>query len=107
MSSKAQIEEIQLKLKITLSIVIAAMLAAAPMLVHSSSAQSVPRRIEVTAKRFDFTPGDITLNKHEAVVLVLKSADVPHGVRFKEPSGASGTSGSNARSDDEIWSILL
>lgn len=84
MSSNAQIEEIYLKLKITLSIVIAVILAAAPMLVQPSSAQSAPRRIEVTAKKFDFTPGEITLKKGEAVVLVLKSADVPHGVRFKE-----------------------
>ncbi|WP_263352967.1 cupredoxin domain-containing protein [Acidicapsa acidisoli] len=73
-----------MKPKINLSIVFAAMLAAALMLVQPSSAQSAPRRIEVTAKRFDFTPGDITVKKGEAVVLVLTSADVPHGIRFKE-----------------------
>ena len=82
--SQAQIEEIHLKLKITLSIIIAAMLTVAPTLVQPSSAQSAPRHIEVTAKRFGFTPGEITLKKGEAVVLTLKSADVPHGVRFKE-----------------------
>lgn len=43
-----------------------------------------PRRIEVTAERFDFAPGDITLKKGEPVVLVLKSADVPHGIRIRE-----------------------
>ena len=73
-----------MKLRITLSIMIAAMLAAVPMQVQQGSAQSAPRRIEVTAKRFDFTPGEITLKKGEAVVLTLKSVDVPHGVRFKE-----------------------
>ena len=50
----------------------------------NSSAQHAPRRIEITAKRFDFTPGEITLKKGEPVVLVLKSLDVPHGVRFRE-----------------------
>ena len=49
-----------------------------------ASGQATPRRIEVTAKRFDFTPGEITLKKGEPVVLVLKSADVPHGLRFRE-----------------------
>jgi cytochrome c oxidase subunit 2 len=55
-----------------------------------------PRRIEVTAKRFSFDPGEITLKKGEPVVLVVKSADVAHGVRFKELNvevkvGAGGT----------------
>lgn len=43
-----------------------------------------PRRIEVTAKRYAFTPGEITLKKGEPVVLVLKSADVAHGIRIRE-----------------------
>jgi cytochrome c oxidase subunit 2 len=47
-------------------------------------AQTTPRRIEITAKRFDFTPGDITLKKDEPVVLVLKSTDVAHGLRFRD-----------------------
>lgn len=49
-----------------------------------ASGQAAPRRIEVTAKRFDFSPGEITLKKGEPVVLVLKSADVAHGVHFHE-----------------------
>jgi cytochrome c oxidase subunit II len=47
-------------------------------------AEDAPKRIEITAKRFDFTPGDITLKKGEPVVLVLKSEDVDHGLKFKE-----------------------
>ncbi len=47
-------------------------------------AQDAPRRIEITAKRFDFTPGDITLKKGVPVVIVFTSEDVPHGVKFKE-----------------------
>src|ERR1700691_577572 len=47
-------------------------------------AQSSPRRIEVVSKRFAFEPGEITLKKGEPVMLVLKSADVAHGLRFRE-----------------------
>jgi Heme/copper-type cytochrome/quinol oxidases, subunit 2 len=47
-------------------------------------AQSVPQRIEITAKRFNFVPGDITLKKGQAVVLILKSSDVEHGLRIRE-----------------------
>jgi cytochrome c oxidase subunit II len=47
-------------------------------------ADNVPRRIEITAKRFAFDPGEITLKKGEPVVLVLKSADVAHGLRFRD-----------------------
>lgn len=47
-------------------------------------AQATPRRIEITAKRFAFEPAEITLKKGEPVVLVLKSADVAHGLRFRE-----------------------
>jgi cytochrome c oxidase subunit II len=47
-------------------------------------AQSEPRRIEVAAKRFAFEPGEITLKKGQPVVLVLKSTDVAHGLRFRE-----------------------
>ena len=47
-------------------------------------AQAAPRRIEVTAKRFEFAPGEITVKKGEPVVLVLHSMDVAHGLRFRE-----------------------
>ncbi len=46
--------------------------------------QDAPKRIEITAKRFSFEPGEITLKKGQPVVLVLKSADVAHGLRFRE-----------------------
>jgi cytochrome c oxidase subunit 2 len=49
-----------------------------------ANAQDAPQRIQITAKRFDFTPGEITLKKGVPVVLVLTSEDVPHGVKFKE-----------------------
>lgn len=47
-------------------------------------AQEGPRQIEVTAKRFSYAPGEITLKKGQPVVLVIKSADVAHGLRFRE-----------------------
>jgi len=59
-------------------------LLAALTCVPPASGQPAPRRIAITAKRFDFTPGEITLKKGEPVVLILKSEDVPHGVRFRE-----------------------
>jgi cytochrome c oxidase subunit II len=39
-----------------------------------------PRRIEVTAKRFQFTPDEITIKKGESVVLAIHSEDVTHGL---------------------------
>jgi cytochrome c oxidase subunit 2 len=47
-------------------------------------AQDKPKRIEITASRFAFAPGEITLKKGEPVVLVMKSADVAHGIRIRE-----------------------
>ena len=56
-----------------------------------------PQRIEITARRFAFTPGEITLKRGQPVVLVLKSVDVAHGLRFRDLNvevkvGAHGTS---------------
>jgi cytochrome c oxidase subunit II len=46
-----------------------------------SSAQGSPQRIEIVAKRFDFTPSDVTLKKGIPVVLVLTSKDADHGLK--------------------------
>ena len=73
-----------MKLKYALPTVFAAMLVAAQLFASATPAERALRRIEVTAKRFEFTPAEITLKKGEPVVLVLKSVDVPHGIRFKE-----------------------
>jgi cytochrome c oxidase subunit 2 len=73
-----------MKLKFTLLAVLVAMLMTALFVVRASHAQPAPRRIEVVAKRFDFTPGEITLKKGEPVVIVLTSSDVAHGLGFKE-----------------------
>lgn len=43
-----------------------------------------PQRVEITAKRFAFTPDQVTLKRGQPVVLVLNSADVAHGLKFKD-----------------------
>ena len=47
-------------------------------------AQESPHRIEITAKRFQFEPSEITVKKGQPTVLIIKSADVAHGLRFRE-----------------------
>jgi cytochrome c oxidase subunit 2 len=49
-----------------------------------SPAPDAPRRIEVSVKRFGYTPAEITLKKGEPVVLALTTQDVTHGLEFKE-----------------------
>jgi cytochrome c oxidase subunit 2 len=51
---------------------------------QSARAEVAPRHIEVIAKRFAFEPAEVTLKKGEPVDFVLKSADVAHGLRFRE-----------------------
>ncbi len=45
-----------------------------------------PRVVEITARRFQFTPSVVTLRKGEPVVLRLRSEDVVHGF-FQRPLG--------------------
>jgi cytochrome c oxidase subunit II len=59
-------------------------LMTAPFPASLALAQDAPQKIEITAKRFSFDPAEITLKKGQPVVLVLKSADVAHGLRIKE-----------------------
>jgi cytochrome c oxidase subunit 2 len=51
---------------------------------RSAETQAAPKQIEVLASRFAFTPAEITLKKGQPVVLVVKSPDVAHGLRFRE-----------------------
>jgi cytochrome c oxidase subunit II len=46
--------------------------------------QDAPQRIEITAHRFAFNPGEITVKKGQPVVLAIHSADVEHGLRIRE-----------------------
>ena len=45
----------------------------------SVKAQGDPHVVEITAKRFQFTPAEINLKKGETVTIKLKSEDVTHG----------------------------
>jgi cytochrome c oxidase subunit 2 len=72
-----------MRLKFLINALLIAVLAIGMAGSRVSQAQA-HRRIEIVAKRFDFTPGDITLKKGESVVLVLTSADVDHGLKFKD-----------------------
>ena len=47
-------------------------------------ADPTPHKIEITAKRFTFEPSEITVKKGEPVLLVVRSVDVAHGLRFRE-----------------------
>ena len=49
-------------------------------------AQDEPRLIVITAKRFEFSPNQVTLAKGETVKLQVKSEDVTHGL-FVRPLG--------------------
>lgn len=51
---------------------------------HRVHAQPSAQRIEIIAKRFEFSPGDITVKKGVPVTLVLTSRDVDHGLKFKD-----------------------
>jgi cytochrome c oxidase subunit 2 len=61
-----------------------AMAAACIALSRPAPAADAPRRIEVIAKRFSYTPAEITLKKGDPVVLALHSEDVTHGIKFPE-----------------------
>jgi cytochrome c oxidase subunit 2 len=46
--------------------------------------EPTPQRIEITAQRFVFKPGEITVKVGQPVVLVLKSMDVSHGLHIPD-----------------------
>jgi cytochrome c oxidase subunit II len=58
-------------------------LLTAACLPSTAPAQDAPR-IEITARQFAFTPGEITVKKGHPVVLLLHSEDVEHGLRIKD-----------------------
>lgn len=73
-----------MKKKRIVSALFAGILVALAFSSPAAWSQQTPRRIEITARRFAYTPADITLKKGQPVVLVLKSEDVAHGMRFRE-----------------------
>jgi cytochrome c oxidase subunit 2 len=73
-----------MKLKVVLFSALSMMVSVVPVTAYPNQAQTTPRQIEITAKRFEFIPANITLKKGEPVVIVLKSVDVAHGLRFRD-----------------------
>lgn len=73
-----------MKLKIILTAVILICFSIVARTTSPAQNTRAPRRIEVTAKRFSFDPAEITVKRGEPVLLVLKSLDVAHGIRFRE-----------------------
>jgi cytochrome c oxidase subunit II len=86
-SSNAAAEEERgflMRLKLILWVLLTQVMTTAIGTTPALRAQTQPRRIEVTAKRFAYEPSEITVKKGEPVILVIKSQDVAHGLRFRE-----------------------
>jgi cytochrome c oxidase subunit II len=62
----------------------AAIVACGSPPMHFMGPRTEPRQIDITAKRFSYDPNTITVKEGEPVELVLKSLDVPHGLKFRE-----------------------
>jgi cytochrome c oxidase subunit II len=58
-------------------------LAAVAPKINLASAAVNPKVIEITAKKFQFTPSEITLKKGEPVILRMTSTDRVHGFMAK------------------------
>jgi cytochrome c oxidase subunit II len=54
-----------------------------PAMINLTRASDNPKVIEITAKKFEFSPTEITLKKGEPVILRLSSSDRVHGFMSK------------------------
>lgn len=71
-------------LKRTFTIVLC-LAAALPWMTRTRvSAMQEAKPIEITAKRFAFTPNEVTVKVNQPTVLVFKSEDVTHGMHFDD-----------------------
>lgn len=75
-----------MKAMLTIALLAVASLATGNRATHAVHAAVAPesKTIQITAKRFSYTPDDITLKKGEPVTLVMRSEDVAHGLRARE-----------------------
>lgn len=73
-----------MKKMITIPVLLAGMFVSVALSHPIAFAEDAPQRIEITASRFSYSPAEITLKKGRPVILVLKSADVAHGLRIRE-----------------------
>ena len=58
-------------------------LVGVPAMTNLTRASDNPKVIEITAKKFEFTPNEITLKKGEPVILRLTTTDRVHGFMSK------------------------
>jgi cytochrome c oxidase subunit 2 len=58
-------------------------LVGVPAMINLTRASDNPKVIEITAKKFEFSPSQITLKKGEPVILRLSSSDRVHGFMSK------------------------
>lgn len=72
------------KMKFFGSLFLAGLLTTTLVAPHRSRAQEAPKQVEITAKRFEFSPNEITVKKGESVELVVTSQDVDHGLKITE-----------------------
>jgi cytochrome c oxidase subunit II len=61
-----------------------ALLALLALASPAASRAQEPRVVEITAKRFQFMPSEVTLEKDEPVILRVHSEDVTHGFYMKK-----------------------
>lgn len=67
--------------KYLIRILFAGVLLAFALSLRCAYAADNPQTIEITAKQFQFMPNEITVKKGQPVELMIKSADVAHGLR--------------------------
>lgn len=72
--------------RISSLLIICAGLISAAVQAPVASEQTSPARFKITARRFAFTPAEITVKRGRPVVLTLRSEDVTHGLRLRDLS---------------------
>jgi cytochrome c oxidase subunit II len=73
-----------MKQKCKLRVLLVGMLATAIFSAPTVWAQATPQKIDITAKQWAYSPAEITVKKGQPVVLVMKSDDAAHGIRFRD-----------------------
>jgi cytochrome c oxidase subunit 2 len=76
--------ELLMKIRNLVAAITVCLVVTAPRFDRAIAAQAAPKHIDVIAKRFTYEPSTVTLKKGEPTVITLKSADVAHGIHFKE-----------------------
>lgn len=70
-------------MKLFRSIILMAIAAMAVASAGTVASADEPRRIEIVASKFSYSPSEITLKKGEPVVLVLRTSDTTHGLKIE------------------------